>query len=283
MGNFLGTVRDAAISWAPQINLVAVFLILLFGIGLWFFRPGQLSQVPAKRTALEFWILHWIPPLWIYWLLLYGGATIFTGAASSLDLLIISLNDLQSIFLLAFSYAMIRGEELNRSSIRMGILLGMVGFLSYNIVIWSISADPVPQEGSVWRYLWCMPSAITSSIAWLSLGFVFLLRCGWVTSFLFISTVIYIMAQMPIYLSAVIDVESDIRWYVMVGLLKPIIASFFYVFFTAPFKDYKPLNLFPRDRGVENYIYGKVKGGAGVAQALLIAFLATLIVSFFDF
>lgn len=281
MASYLEGLRDYLFEHADQANLISVFLILIFGVVLWFLRPGQLSTEGEKRHALEFWIFHWVPPLVLFLIFAAGRDTLFQGVRSPVDWVAVTLNDLQSILLLGFCYAFIEGKRLKVGQLWIALGLMGIAFFAYNVVSAALGPDEVTSPGSPWRYVWSLPSAFLASIAYISLGWVFLLRCGWITLPLFVVGCAYAMAQWPLYLSTVVDTEPNLLWFTTLAFLKLFVAFFFYSYFTAAFKGYDALALFQRDEGVREHFLKQLRGVRGAAQALLLALLTALVISFF--
>ncbi len=278
ISDILNLIRDEAIKWWPQLNLAAILLVLAFGVFLWFSRSAQFTQDTARRRALELWLFHWIAALAIY--ILFGSrGDIFTGKLEDLGWVSIWFNDIQSIFLIAFSYAIVRGSALDFSRTLKGVMLVAALSIVFNFLAASVIHAIGPAPESVLRWAWSLPSALVSSIAFMSLGLSFILRCGWITLPLFVSCTCYSAAQWGLY-QGTVKGAIDARWCVTIAFLKLVVAGFLYLYFTAPFRDFEPLAVAARDEEVRSHFARHMKGRAGIFQGVTIGVLTALIISF---
>jgi hypothetical protein len=201
------------------------------------------------------------------------GATFFTAQTAN-DWIILSLLDLQSFLLLALSYAIIKGSELKLPTLWIAVVLATCVMLLYNVVLYQF---PLPDAGRFVRYAYAAPSGLLSSIAFISLGYAFIARWGAVAAPMLIATFVYALVELPIYIDAVVLAKSDARWFVVLACAKIVLGSFFYLYVTAPLKDYAGLGIVISDPAAQLYIKAKFQSGWLALWGFILAIVVTVI------
>lgn len=237
-----------ALTQAPNLNLLFSAVVLVVGLGVYWFHPAVFHDHTYVERSFEFWVLKWIA-----FVVTWGLVTAQTDLRFEL-----AATDLNSIFGLGMVVALWKGDNYDdrHTLVNLVFLFGL--FFAWNFCFHPLAPSRI----------WFFPSMTLSLMVISAMAVAIIARYGAPGIAFAAISLAYLLLQMPTYLvlyGRTLNNDPElIKWLAFAKLLY---ATVFYAVFFAPLKHDRPIQLptftvvTPRVRGIATYLAGAVGGG----------------------